>query len=56
MEFNADAKDGLDHASAAQCQHIRAATRRIEGMRGNVGATVLTRIREVLSLILDVPE
>ena len=56
VEFEADAENGLDHASAAQCQHIRAvAASRIEGTRGNVGGTVLTQIREVLSLILDVP-
>ena len=56
VEVEADAKNGLDHASSAQCQHIRAvAASRIKGTRGNVGGAVLTQIREVLGLILDVP-
>ena len=56
MEFEADAENGLDHASAAQCQHIRAvAANLIESTRGNVGGTALTQMREVLSLILDIP-
>lgn len=48
--------NGLDVASAAQCQHIRAiALSRITGVRGNVGALVLTQIRETIAVILDVP-
>ena len=55
VEIEADSDNGLDRASAAQCQHIRAvAASRIEGSRGNVGGAALTQIREVLGLILDV--
>lgn len=51
-----DPENGLDRASAAQCQHIRAvAAGRIEETRGNVGGAALLQIREVLGLILDVP-
>lgn len=47
---------GLDRPSSAQCQHVRAvSTRRIEGVRGNVGATALAQIREVIGVVLDVP-
>jgi mRNA interferase MazF len=57
VEIDADTANGLEHISAAQCQHIRAvATSRIETTRGNVGAAALVQIREVLGLILDVPE
>jgi len=49
------AGNGLEQASAAQCQHVRAvATGRIERVRGNVGPVDLARIREVLGLILDI--
>ena len=55
VEVVADPDNGLDRASAAQCQHIRAvAAGRIEGARGNVGEAALAQIREVLGLILDV--
>lgn len=48
--------NGLDVASAAQCQHIRAiAPSRITGVRGNVGPLVLGQIRETIAVILDVP-
>ena len=56
VELAADPGNGLDQASAAQCQHIRAvAATRIEDTRGNVGNAALTQIREVLGLLLDVP-
>lgn len=56
VEIDADGANGLERASAAQCQHIRAvATGRIEATRGNLGAAALMQIREVLGLILDVP-
>ncbi len=56
VEFEADFENGLDRASAAQCQHIRAvAASRIENTRGNVGGTVLNQVREVLGIILDLP-
>ena len=56
VEIDADAANGLDVLSAAQCQHIRAvAARRIDGSRGNVGNTALAQIRDLLGLILDIP-
>ncbi len=56
VEIEADPENGLDRASAAQCQHIRAiAASRIEGARGNVGGAALSQIREVLGLVLDIP-
>ena len=55
VEIDADSANGLEHTSAAQCQHIRAvAAGRIEAQRGNVGAACLVQIREVLGLIIDV--
>lgn len=49
-----DASNGLDVVSAAQCQHIRAVSpTRIRQVRGNVGATSLTQIRETIALLLD---
>ncbi len=51
-----DETNGLDVVSAAQCQHIRAvSSRRIMGVRGNVGTTVLTQLRETIAIILDLP-
>lgn len=56
VDIEADAANGLERASAAPCQHTRAvATGRIERTRGNVGATSLLQIRELLGLVLDVP-
>jgi mRNA interferase MazF len=52
----ADNRNGLDRDSAAQCQHVRAvSTGRIEQVRGNVGSVVLTQIRGVIGLMLDIP-
>jgi mRNA interferase MazF len=51
-----DAVNGLDARSAAQCQHVRAVSlHRITGVRGNVGVTVLTQLRETLAVVLDLP-
>lgn len=51
-----DATNGLDVASAAQCQHLRAVLpRRITGIRGNVGVAVLAQPRETIAVILDLP-
>ena len=51
-----DEANGLVEVSAAQCQHIRAvSTSRIVGLRGNIGATPLTQIRETIAVILDLP-
>ncbi len=56
VDIIADRHNGLDHVSAAQCQHIRAisASRLGEG-RGNVGTAALGQIREVVGLIIDLP-
>ena len=56
VELEADPANGLLHSSSAQCQHVRAvASGRLGDVRGNVGATALSQIREVLGLLLDVP-
>ena len=55
VQIPADEANGLEADSAAQCQHIRSVSvDRVESVRGNVGAMVLTEIRSVLSLILDI--
>lgn len=55
VEISADEHNGLNADSAAQCQHIRSvATERVDSVRGNVGASAFSEIREVLSLILDI--
>ncbi len=49
-----DGSNGLDVVSAAQCQHIRAVSpHRIIDVRGNVGTTVLSQLRETIAVILD---
>jgi mRNA interferase MazF len=51
-----DLANGLQRRSAAQCQHVRAVSMgRVEQVRGNVGPTVITQIRDVIGLILDIP-
>lgn len=51
-----DRANGLDQASAAQCQHVRAvSTGRTGRVRGSVGVVALAQIREVIGLILDLP-
>ena len=51
-----DGSNGLDRATAAQCQHVRAVSvGRIDRVLGNVGSVALAQIRETLGLILDVP-
>lgn len=51
----ADESNGLEADSAAQCQHIRSVSvDRVEVVRGNVGALVVSEIREVLEVILDI--
>ena len=50
-----DETNGLSAESAAQCQHLRAASpRRIVVTRGNVGPLNLSQIRETLAVILDI--
>lgn len=51
-----DDTNGLERASAAQCQHVRAVSiGRVDQIRGNVAAVVLTQIRDVIGLVLDIP-
>ena len=51
-----DPANGLPAASAAQCQHLRAASpSRIVAPRGNVGPAVAARLRETIAVLLDVP-
>ena len=56
VEVAPDDFNGVTVRSAAQCQQIRAvAVSRIERTVGNVGSTVLTQIRDLVGLILDIP-
>lgn len=49
-----DTGNGLSQPSAAQCQHLRAAsTARVASVRGNVGAVTLAQVREAIALLLD---
>jgi mRNA interferase MazF len=51
-----DADNGLDAVSAAQAQHLRAASvERLGAARGNVGAEALAQIRDVVGDLLDLP-
>lgn len=51
-----DDRNGLDVVSAAQCQHLRAVSpRRMLGVRGNVGPSVLIQLRETIAVLLDLP-
>ena len=53
--IEANESNGLVVDSAAQCQHIRSVSvDRVESVRGNVGGALLSEIREVLGLILDI--
>jgi mRNA interferase MazF len=55
VEIQADENNGLEVDSAAQCQHIRSVSvDRVESVRGNVGGALLSEIRRVLGLILDI--
>jgi mRNA interferase MazF len=50
-----DEHNGLRRPSAAQCQHVRSvSTGRVEEIRGNVGPTALSQIRDTIGLILDI--
>lgn len=52
--IKADAHNGLTVDSAAQCQHIRSVSvGRIESVSGNVGSTILTELRELLGILMD---
>jgi mRNA interferase MazF len=51
-----DGSNGLEHASAAQCQHVRAVSiGRVDRVRGNAGTAILAQMRDVIGLILDIP-
>lgn len=51
-----DASSGLEVASAAQCQHVRAVSpARVVRVEGNVGPLALGQIRETIAVILDLP-
>lgn len=55
VTIEADVANGLDHRSAAQCQHIRAvSSARIERVRGNTGEIALAQIRDLIGVILDI--
>lgn len=46
---------GLRTASSAQCQHLRSiSAKRLSDVHGNVGPVDLSRIREVIALLLDI--
>jgi mRNA interferase MazF len=56
VHIEPDSGNGLDHPSAAQCQHVRVVSiGRAGEVRGNAGGVALGQIRDVLGLILDVP-
>ena len=49
-----DSANGLDHTSAAQCQHLRVVSpARVVDTVGNVGPLVLSQIRETVAVIID---
>ncbi len=55
VEITPDHNNGLDQASTAQCQHVRAvATTRINHVRGNIGPVDLHRVRDTLAVVLDI--
>jgi mRNA interferase MazF len=54
--IEADERNGLEVASAAQCQHLLAvSTGRLGESCGNVGAVDLARIRDTVAMLLDLP-
>lgn len=56
VEIVADKVNGLRRTSSAQCPQVRSvATARLGPPLGNVGASVLAQLREVIGLILDLP-
>jgi mRNA interferase MazF len=49
-----DEDNRLAARSSAQCQHVRSVTTtRIHQRTGNVGSVVLSEVREILALLLD---
>jgi mRNA interferase MazF len=54
VTITADAINGLDADSTAQCQHIRAvATARVRQTLGNIGPVALAQVRDTLVVLLD---
>lgn len=52
--IEADGSNGLQHDSAAQCQHVRSITAsRIGATLGRISAVHLVQVREVLALLMD---
>ena len=57
IEISANGGSGLAVLSAAQCQHVRSVSpARLGPAIGNVGPVVLARLREMLSVIFDLPQ
>ena len=55
VEIMPDKRNNLQSVSSAQCQHIRSVSvGRIDIVGGNVGPAVLSQIRDVLGLVLDI--
>ena len=55
VRIEPDGDNGLDQASSAQCQHVRAvSTGRVDSVRGSIGLVALTQIRATIGLILDI--
>ena len=56
IHIAADADNGLDRDSSAQCQHLRAVSvERVGEIRGRVSAMELLQVREVIAVQLDLP-
>ncbi|MGH8930467.1 MAG: type II toxin-antitoxin system PemK/MazF family toxin [Egibacteraceae bacterium] len=54
VTITADATNGLDVDSAAQCQHIRAvAAARVRETLGNIGPLALAQVRDTIAVLLD---
>ena len=54
VTITADAANGLDADSSAQCQHLRAvATTRVRQTVGNIGAVALAQVRDTVVVLLD---
>lgn len=54
VTITADAANGLDADSAAQCQHIRAvATARVRQAVGNIGPVALAQVRDTIAVLID---
>ena len=53
----ADQRSGLEQRSVGQCQHVRSVSpARLSEPVGNVGPAVLAQLREMIAVILDLPQ